>query len=190
MTQRGETASLKSSQVPPSITLHTSGSLVFCIHEQLGVQRRSYNVIYGSGVNYGNTDLPFTSHQTDNWPVSCCYDRRRGVRSLSCLFACCTEGERQTGLDPYHTLPLIYEQESQVWLGDLSERGIFWRMLATAVQVHLNIFPSRHKVMIFIYLFLFIFYFLRTKNHLLHLCLHFHLHFKEIPLGPALHIYI
>lgn len=35
-------------------------------------------MIYGSGVNYGNTDLPFTSHQTDNWPVSCCYDRRRG----------------------------------------------------------------------------------------------------------------
>lgn len=34
-------------------------------------------MIYGSGVNYGNTDLPFTSHQTDNWPVSCCYDRRR-----------------------------------------------------------------------------------------------------------------
>lgn len=33
-------------------------------------------MIYGSGVNYGNTDLPFTSHQTDNWPVSCCYDRR------------------------------------------------------------------------------------------------------------------
>lgn len=34
-------------------------------------------MIYASGVNYGNTDLPFTSYQTDNWPVSCCYDRKR-----------------------------------------------------------------------------------------------------------------
>lgn len=182
-----EMTSLKSSIAPPSSTLHISGSPVFRIREQLGVQRRSYNVIYGSGVNYGNADLPFTSHQTDNRPVSCCYDRRRGVRSLSRLFACCTEGERQTGLDPYHTLPLIYEQESQVWLGDLSECGIFWRALATALQVRLT-FPSRQKVEIFLLLFIF---FKNKKNlHLLHLCLHFHLHIKEIPSGPALHIYI
>lgn len=148
----------------PSITLHASGSLVFCIHEQLRVQRRSYNVIYGSGVNYGNTDLPFTSHQTDNWPVSCCYDRRRGVRSLSRLFACCTEGERQTGLDPYHTLPLIYEQESQVWLGDLSERGIFWRMLATALQVHLTFFLPGIKSRFFYFYFLTSLYLFIFKN--------------------------
>lgn len=68
--------------VPIRAILYGSEVVVFCIqseqHSQLPVQRRSYNVIYGSGVNYGNTDLPFTSHQTDNWPVSCCYDRRRG----------------------------------------------------------------------------------------------------------------
>lgn len=55
---------------------------------QLSVHRRPYNVIYGSGVNYGNTDLLFTSHQTDNWPVSCCYDSRRGPEDChACLHA-------------------------------------------------------------------------------------------------------
>lgn len=35
-------------------------------------------MIYGCGVNYGNTDLPLTSHQTDNWPVSCYYEEGGG----------------------------------------------------------------------------------------------------------------
>lgn len=66
-------------------------------------------MIYGSGVNYGNTDLPFTSHQTDNWPVSCCYDRRRGAGALSRLFTCSDAVERQIGVDSYRMLPLIYD---------------------------------------------------------------------------------
>lgn len=80
--------------------------------------QRSYNVIYGSGVNYGNTDLPFTSHQTDNWPVSCCYGR--GARRLSRLFARTDAGGRRTGADSYRT---VFWESNEFWLGFKSEGG-------------------------------------------------------------------
>lgn len=71
-------------------------------------------MIYGCGVNYGNSDLPFTSHQTDNWPVSCCYDRRRGPGDCNaCLHALAqADGGREQ-------IPIGQCSESQMNFGSL-----------------------------------------------------------------------
>lgn len=87
---------------------------------QLSVQRRSYNVIYGSGVNYGNTDLLFTSHQTDNWPVSCCYDGRRGPEDChACL----------------HALTQADGKQEQIPIGQCSESQMNFAVVGTGQQI-------------------------------------------------------
>lgn len=86
----------------------------------LSVQRRSYNVIYGSGVNYGNTDLLFTSHQTDNWPVSFCYDSRR------------RPGDRHTCL---HVLTQADGKQEQIPIGQCSEMQMNFGFARTGQQI-------------------------------------------------------
>lgn len=141
-------------------------------------------MIYGCGVNYGNTDLPFTSHQTDNWPVSCCYDRRRGPEDCNaCL----------------HALAQADGKQEQILIGQCSESQMNFDSLElrtrpqirpdkTALKVRSRIFPSLTQCQDNPRS---LFSFLENKTFIppTFVCT-FNLHIKEVPSGPALHIYI
>lgn len=74
---------------PISATLCRSQLDSFCLQSELRSSGDHIMWFMVCGVNYGNTDLPFTSHQTDNCPLSCCCDRRSRRRAWSrdCLDA-------------------------------------------------------------------------------------------------------
>lgn len=106
-------------------------------------------MIYGSGVNYGNTDLLFTSHQTDNWPVSCCYDSRRGAGRASRLLHALTQADGKQEL-----IPIGQSSESQMNLG-FAGTG---RQIRPDKKVGSYIFPSptqcQHNLILFFFPFL------------------------------------
>lgn len=113
-------------------------------------------MIYGCGVNYGNSDLPFTSHQTDNWPVSCCYDRRRGPEDCNaCLHALAqADGRREQ-------IPIGQYSESQMNFGSLELRTQpqIWPD-KTPLKVRSHTFPSQTQCQdnqIFFFSFFFFF---------------------------------
>lgn len=117
-------------------------------------------MIYGCGVNYGNSDLPFTSHQTDNWPVSCCDDSRRGPEDCNaCLHALAqADGRREQ-------IPIGQYSESQMNFGslELRTRPQIWPD-KTPLKVRSHIFPSQTQCQdnqIFFFLLLLLFW--RTK---------------------------
>lgn len=147
--RKGKTTSLKPPPVPVSAILYSSELVVFSAvrvnsTRQLPVQGRSYNVIYGSGVNYGNTDLPFTSHQTDNWPVSCCYDRRRGKNTVMPVYMFwCKRMANKTRF--------ISDAAFDIWIGIKNVALVkFWVhvffIMPTQLQQHYQLWPWSYKM--------------------------------------------
>lgn len=154
---------------------------------QLPVQRRSYNVIYGCGVNYGNTDLPFTSYQTDNWAVSCCYDRMRGENTVMPLYmGWCRRMANRTRF--------ISDAAFDIWIlvrNCLNARSyVFyhsiirpWSFKMPLIVVS-HIFLSEQDVMTIPSLRIFFFLLFWKKTFISpHLCLHFQFAYQRNPIG-------
>lgn len=122
-----------------------------------------------------------------------------GGRTLSCLFTCSDAGEWKIGLDSYRTLSLIYEYESKFWL--------WWNyvyyhahtfaamlpapalVLRNAIKGGISDFSFSNKMSWQYNLWDFFGEKKKTFISPTFVCT-FNLHIKEIPLGPALHIYI
>lgn len=143
--------------------------------------RGSYKVIYGCGVSYGNTDLPFTSHQTDNRPVSCCYDSGRGPEDCNaCLHALAQADGRQ------EQIPIGRYSESQMNFGSLELRTQpqIWPD-KTPLKVRSRIFPSQTQCQDN-QIFLVFFSFLENKTFIPpHLYLHFQFAYQRNPIGTC-----
>lgn len=160
---------------------------------QFPVLRRSYNVIYGSGVNYGNTDLPFTSHQTDNWPVSCCYDRRRGKNTVMPVYMFwCRRMENRTRFisDAVFDIWIRVKILAVVKLCLLSCPHICSNATSSGLGItkchqrwYLRFFFFQQNVMTIQSLR---FFWGKKKNlHLPHLCLHFQFAYQRNPIGTC-----
>ena len=165
-------------------------------------------MIYGSGENYGNTDLPLTSHQTDNWAVSCCYDRRRGWEHCHpCLHVVLQANGKHDKI--YIECCLWYMSRSQTFGCGFSGYGVFYHAHAFAIMLwalalviqnairggisHFSA-PARCQDNTISEIFFFFFLLSKKKKKKTFIsstfvCT-FNLHIKEIPSGPALHIYI
>lgn len=129
-----------------------------------------------------------------------------GGRTLSCLFTCSDAGERANRIDSYQTL--LFD----IWIGVRNLAVVKLRIRSFLSCPHIRSNATSSGLMlkmpliavssVFLYnrmswqyhpwdFFLLLFKKEKKKKlHLPHLCLHFNLHIKEIPSGPALHIYI
>lgn len=159
-------------------------------------QRRSYNVIYGSGVNYGNIDLPFTSHQADNWPVSCCYDRRRGQgRCHACFHVPIANRSRFVSDAAFDSCTGVQNLAFFLWGGEWKLKNLnvclrvapalVWQNAIKGGIAHF-FFPAECHDNTISEIFMF-FLFLKKKDHPHppHLCLHFQFAYQRNPIGTC-----
>lgn len=149
-------------------------------------------------MNYGNTDLPFTSHQTDNWPVSCCYDRGGGGgggQRHVYMFWCGRIANRTRFISDAFDVWTRVKNVSVMKLFTFISPPAPASVLQNAVKAKYitSLFSNRMSRQYYLWDFFFFLFFekeeeekRKRKNlHVPHLCLHFEFAYQRNPIGTC-----